>query len=93
MHHNKIHWTFIAALTFVLGSCIHMPNNIKSRTALSDKAALSNKSTAALSFKSKIVLSDFERNIAQRLMISIRYYCEDDIPANIVCQQPVTRLP
>lgn len=40
-----------------------------------------------------IQLSKFERQVAQRLMIDIRYYCDQSVTPEEHCKQPVTKLP
>ena len=89
MFDNNPHRLVILLLCLLLESCTFMPNNIDGDDELS--------------LRQDIQLNDFERKIAQKLMISIRYFCGSDSSEKMPnsdltqnknhCRQPVLKLP
>lgn len=85
MQLDKMLWTIIFPLILVLGFW-----NQVSKSSPSNKVQSHHNMSIS---KKQISLNAFERKIAQRFMISIRYFCEDDSLHQLYCKQPVTRLP
>jgi beta-N-acetylhexosaminidase len=81
MLHIKLKKLMASIIIFALGSCSYPM----------DKNRLSQNQGST--YNTTITLNDFERSIAQRLMISLRYFCEDGLAGNKYCQTPLTQLP
>lgn len=78
-----------SALIFALGSCSHTME----QHGVNQKTLNINPFNQEQYKTAEIILNDFERSIAQRLMISLRYYCEQGLAGKVYCQMPLTKLP
>jgi len=98
---NHLRRAIILLFIFVTVNCVDSSTKLQSNE-LSDK--LTNQKSELSKTKisktktpktkpSKISLTPFEKKIAQRIMVSIRYFCEEALPEDKNCKQPVTQLP
>jgi len=88
---TQLRRTIVLLLIFLTVKGVDSSAKLQSKE-LSDK--LVNQQNQSSQIKNpKIKLTPFERKIAQRLMISIRYFCQEQLPEDKNCKKVVTQLP